>query len=58
MIAQMIAVGMSMMARLPRTYAAPAIAPAAAAVTPATNVLTFAFFDQRRKYGARKMTMR
>jgi hypothetical protein len=34
------------------------MAPAAAAVTPATNVFTFAFFDDRRKCGARKMTIR
>src|SRR5437660_12875323 len=52
------AVGKSMMARLPSTYAAPAIAPAAAAVTPATKVLTRALLDQRRKCGARKITIR
>src|SRR5439155_9666375 len=45
---QIAAVGASMIARRPRTIEAPAIAPAAAAVTPATNAFTRSFFDQRR----------
>src|SRR5438477_9323653 len=54
--APMAMVGMSMKARLPRTTAAPAMAPAAAAVTPATNALTRSFFDQRRTLGASAIT--
>jgi len=45
-------VGMSINARLPRTKAAPAIAPVAAVVTPSTNALRLGFLEKRRKYGA------
>ena len=46
----------SMMARRPSTTEAPAIAPAAAAVTPATKAYTRSLFDQRRTLGAKAMT--
>src|SRR6267142_2444077 len=46
--AQIVTVGQSISARLPRTYAAPAIAPVAAAVTPATNDLICGPRAQRR----------
>lgn len=45
-------VGMSKMALLPSTNAAPAIAPVAAAVTPSTNDFNCGLFAKRRKYGA------
>src|SRR5262249_22208576 len=42
------AVGTSMMARLPRMNAAPAMAPVAAAVSPLTNALICRFWANRR----------
>src|SRR5262249_60702231 len=52
----MTAVGMSTIERLASTKPAPPMAPAAAAVTPATNALTRASFDQRRTLGASRIT--
>jgi hypothetical protein len=54
--AKMATVGRSTIARRPRTQAAPAMAPAAAAVTPPTNAFTRSSRDHRRTLGASRIT--